>query len=70
VTVIVTLDVVTRVPASETFTQWAPGFSVADSRGLPPAVAPEVAFTIVQVPLLDGPTPSPSERLLSKSSDR
>ena len=48
------------MPASETFTQYVPGFSVADSCGLPPAVAPEVAFAIVQVPLLDGPTPSPS----------
>jgi hypothetical protein len=34
-----------------------PGFSVADSCAFP-ATAPEVEFAIVQLPLLDGPTPS------------
>jgi hypothetical protein len=37
-----------------------PGFSVVDSCGFNAAIAPEVWFAIVQVPLLDGPTPSPS----------
>ena len=37
-----------------------PGFSVADNCGVPPAVTPEAAVAIVQFPLLDGPTPSPS----------
>jgi len=37
-----------------------PGLSVADSCAVPAAIAPDVEFAIVQFPLLDGPTPSPS----------
>jgi hypothetical protein len=60
VTVTVTFDVVARLPASETFTQQLPAFSVADSCGLPATVAPDVDVVIVQFPSLDCPTPSPS----------
>jgi len=69
VTVTVTVDVVIRLPASETFTQKVPGFSVADSCGFPAAIAPDVELAIVQLPLLDGPTPSPSGLVVAGDTD-
>ncbi|HUC75845.1 MAG TPA: hypothetical protein VMS04_11170 [Vicinamibacterales bacterium] len=68
-TVTVTVDVVIRLPASETFTQKVPGFSVADSCGFPAAIAPDVELAIVQLPLLDGPTPSPSGLVVAGDTD-
>jgi hypothetical protein len=37
-----------------------PGFSAAESCGVTATTVPEVEFAIVQFPLLNGPTPSPS----------
>jgi hypothetical protein len=59
-TVTVTVEAVVRLPRSETFTQYVPGFSVAVSCAVEPATAADVAFVTEHVPLLDGPTPSPS----------
>ena len=68
-TVTVTVDAAIRLPASETFTQYVPGFSIADSCGFPAAIAPDVEFAIVQLPLLDGPTPSPSGLVVAGDTD-
>ena len=46
-----------------------PGFSVADSCGFPAAIAPDVELAIVQLPLLDGPTPSPSGLVVAGDTD-
>jgi len=46
-----------------------PGFSVADSCGFPPAIAPDVEFATVQLPLLDGPTPSASGLVVAGDTD-
>jgi hypothetical protein len=37
-----------------------PGFSVVVNCALAETIAPDVEFAIVQLPLLDGPTPNPS----------
>jgi len=42
-----------------------PGLSVADNCAVPAAIAPDVEFAIVQFPLLEGPTPSPSGRVVA-----
>ena len=57
-TVTVTVAVVVKLPVSETFTQYVPAASFAESCALPPATAPEVEFVTAHVPPLDGPTPS------------
>jgi hypothetical protein len=46
-----------------------PGFSIADSCGFPAAIAPDVELAIVQLPLLDGPTPSPSGLVVAGDTD-
>jgi hypothetical protein len=46
-----------------------PGFSVAVSCAVEPATADDVEFVTEQVPLLDGPTPSPSALVVDGETD-
>jgi hypothetical protein len=69
VTVTVTVDAAVRPPASETFTQEAPGFCIADSCGFDAAMTPDVEVATVQFPLLYDPTPSPSGVVVAGDTD-
>jgi hypothetical protein len=46
-----------------------PGFSVAVSCAIEPATADDVELVTEQVPLLDGPTPSPSALVVDGETD-
>jgi hypothetical protein len=64
-----TVDVVDRLPASDTLTQYVPGFTVAVSCAAEPATADDVEFVTEHAPLLAGPIPSPSALVVDGETD-